>query len=348
MADTKVAKNVKTAKNGQLLDFVARKRWVIPLGLIIVYIISFSILYPDIFPKPYNISALLLEFSIPALIIIGMAMQLINGEIDLSVGYAAMFANMFVGYLVVAKFPIPLAIIIAIAATVLMGLMVGILVSKIGVNSFIATLGSGLIFYGLGQVIYGIGYTMGNKNAGVDMMHLPKVFTDISKYEIIKFSDGGAVQLPVIYAAVLLILFSYLMAKSRFFRKYYYIGMNKEAATLSGINVGLMKRVVFMLSAGFAALTGVLMSARMGAATTTLGVGMELKAITAVVIGGISFKGGIGSMGGAILGGLFMVCLSNGLRIAEAPSNIYKIIEGLVLLAAVVLDAQFSKRKIVG
>lgn len=348
MADKKVAEKVKSAKNGQLLDFIARKRWVIPLGLIIVYIISFSILYPDIFATPYNISALLLEFSIPALIIIGMAMQLINGEIDLSVGYAAMFANMLVGYLVIAKFPIPLAIIFAIGATSLIGLGVGILVSKVGVNSFIATLGSGLVFYGLGLTIFEIGYALGTKNPGMDLMHLPKVFTDISKYEIIKFSDGGAIQLPVIYAAVLLILFSYLMAKSRFFRKYYYIGMNKEAALLSGINVAFMKRTVFMLSAGFAGITGVLMSARMGASSTTIGMGMELKAITGVVIGGISFKGGIGSMGGAILGGLFMICLSNGLRIAEAPSNIYKIIEGFVLLAAVVLDAQFSKRKIVG
>lgn len=324
----------------KILDYFARERWVIPLTLVALYAIIFTIVYPDVFASMANISSLLLEFSLPAIIAIGMAILLIGGEIDLSVGYNVMFSNILAGTLIVMGVPVALAIIITIITATLMGLVVGLLVSRIGVNSFIATLGSGLIFYGLSQFIYSLIY--GVNNHGIDIQHLPTGFTAIGKTEFL------GIQLPVFYAIILLAVFAYLMAKTTYFRKYYYIGMNKEAAQLSGINVKSMKTVAFIISAALASLAGVLMASRMGSAATTFGKGMELNVITAVVIGGVSMKGGQGSMLGAILGSLFIVCLSNGLRIAEADSTLYKIIQGAVLLGAVILDAQFSKRKIVG
>lgn len=324
----------------RVMDYIAKQRWLIPLTLIILYIIAYSIIYTDVFLSSYNISSLLLEFSIPAIIVIGMALQLINGEIDLSVGYNVMFSNMFAGSLIVLGVPLVAAILITLAFTGLLGFIIGTLVSRVKVNSFIATLGLGLFYYGLTQFIYSSIYS--TKIADVDIQHLPESFTMISKTEVL------GIQLPVFYAAVLLILFSVLMAKSRYFRKYYYIGMNKEAAELTGINVKGMKTMAFIFSALFASLAGILLAARMGASAATYGQGWELKVITACVIGGVSMKGGRGAMGGAILGMLFTTCLSNGLRIADVPSNLYKIIEGSVLLGAVVLDAQMSKRKVVG
>lgn len=335
----------KTAKKklinrDNIMDSVAKQRWLIPLTLIVLYIITYSMIYPDVFLSSYNISSLLLEFSIPAIIVIGMALQLINGEIDLSVGYNVMFSNMFAGALIVLGVPLLPAILITLGVACCMGFVIGTLVARVGVNSFIATLGMGLFYYGLTQFIYSTIYS--TKIGEVDIQHLPKSFTLISKTELL------GIQLPVFYAAVLLILFSVLMAKSRYFRKYYYIGMNKEAAELTGINVKNMKTMAFIVSALFASLAGVLLAARMGASAATYGQGWELKVITACVIGGVSMKGGRGAMGGAILGMLFTTCLSNGLRIADVPSNLYKIIEGGVLLGAVVLDAQMSKRKVVG
>ncbi len=330
----------KLINKDHVMDYIAKQRWLIPLTLIVLYILAYSIIFPDVFLSSYNISSLLLEFSIPAIIVIGMALQLINGEIDLSVGYNVMFSNMFAGALIVLGVPLVPAILITLALACLMGFIIGTLVSRVGVNSFIATLGLGLFYYGLTQFIYSSIYS--TKIADVDIQHLPEVFTQISKTEFLGF------QLPVYYAAVLLILFSVLMAKSRYFRKYYYIGMNKEAAELTGINVKNMKTMAFVFSALFASIAGILLAARMGASAATFGQGWELKVITACVIGGVSMKGGRGAMGGAILGMLFTTCLSNGLRIADVPSNLYKIIEGGVLLGAVVLDAQMSKRKVVG
>lgn len=323
-----------------ILDYIAKNRWVIPLVFVLLYAAVYSIAFPEVFLSTYNISSLLLEFSIPAIIVIGMALQLISGEIDLSVGYNVMFSNIFAGTLIVLGVPLGWTIIIVLLVACILGFIIGTLVSRVGVNSFIATLGLGLVFYGLTQFVYTSAYKISNN--GVDIRHLPKAFTQISKIEL------WGLQLPVYYAAVLLITFSILMAKSRYFKKYYYIGMNIEASQLSGINVKSMKTITFILSSLFASFAGILIAARMGASAATYGTGWELKVITACVIGGVSMKGGRGTMGGAVLGMLFATCLTNGLRIAYAPSNLYKIIEGLVLLGAVVLDAQMSKRKVVG
>ncbi len=336
-------KRIRNKTKYGIVDYIAIHRWLVPIMLIAGYVIVYSILFPKVFLTLPNISYVLLEFSIPCFVIIGMAIQLINGEIDLSVGYAVMFSNLMVSLLIITGTPVALAIIATIACVVCVGFIVGILVSILGVNSFIATIGTGMAFYGVGLIIHDIGFIIGSKNTtGVDMSHLPDAFKSISQTSIM------GIQLPVIYAVVAIVIFVFLMSKSPYFRKYYFIGMNKEAAKLSGINVRTMKIVAFILSGGLASFAGVLMAARMGSSGSTFGIGMELDAITAVVIGGVSFKGGRGTMGGAILGGLFIFCLSNALRIANTPSNIYKVIEGLVLLAAVILDAQFSKRKVIG
>lgn len=325
----------------KIIDFIALKRWVIPLSLIIVYGVVFSILYPRIFLTAYNFSSLLLEFSIPVFVIIGMAVQLINGEIDLSVGYVVMFSGIAAGTLIVLGLPIWLAGLIVLIFCLLMGTILGFLIARVGVNSFIGTLGFGLIYYGLGLITFNYGFNKGVAS-DVTLATLP------GKFKVISQGTIAGVQYPVFYALALIVLSIILMSKTKFFRAYYYVGMNKEAANLSGIKVRFVKGLAFTISAGLSSIAGILLAARMGAAAATLGVGMELKAITAVVIGGISFKGGKGTMIGAVLGGLFVFCVSNGLRIAEAPSSYYKVIEGMILLLAVIIDAQFSKRKVVG
>lgn len=337
------AKSVETKrekKKGTVWDMLAKERWVLPLALILLYIIAFSVFHTDVFLSEANLAALLLEFSIPSIVVIGMAILIISGEIDLSVGYNIMFSNVTAGTLVILGVPVVPAVLITLFLAGLFGLIVGLLVAKVGVNSFIATLGLGLVYYGLTQFLYNQIFSV--DFGGYDIQHLPESFTALGQTSVM------GLKLPVIFAAVLLAVFVVLLACSRYFRKYYYIGMNKEAADLSGINVARMKTFAFVLSAVLSAFAGVLLAARMGSSSTSFGRGWELKSITSVVVGGVSFKGGMGTMGGAILGSLFMVCLSNGMRIAEVPSDLYKIIEGLVLLAAVILDAQLSRRKVIG
>ena len=108
-------------KSKSFLDFITRERWIIPLALIVLYILTYSIIFTDVFLSGYNLSSLLLEFALPAIIVVGMALQLINGEIDLSVGYNVMFANLLAGSLAVLGIPIPLVIILTLAASGLIG-----------------------------------------------------------------------------------------------------------------------------------------------------------------------------------------------------------------------------------
>lgn len=335
------------AHKGSALDFIVKRRWIIPLSLIILYAIAFSILYPSVFLSPYNLTSVALEFSVPVMIAIGMGIQLIGGEIDLSVGYGVMFSVTASGYLLVHGFPLWVCVLLPILVTSVVGLIVGTLVARVGVNSFIATLGSGLVFYGFGLVLAEAGRSVINAN-GISTAHLPQDFAKIGQFPIWTFPDGGQITLPVVYAVILIVVFTLLLSRNPFFRKYYFVGMNKEAAAFSGINVKLMKTLQFVFSAALAGFGGIVFAARMGSASASLGIGMELNAITACVIGGISMWGGTGSMLGGVLGCLFMMCLSNGLRIANAPSNIYNIINGLVLLAAVITDSMFSRHKTVG
>ena len=146
----------------------------------------------------------------------------------------------------------------------------------------------------------------------------------------------------------LIAIFSFLTLKTNYFRKLYYVGMNKEAAELSGINAKNMKVLVFTLTAFLSALAGVLLAARMGGIVQSAGKGWEMKVITGAVIGGVSFTGGTGTVLGAALGLLFTICLENAMRICYAPTNIYNVIQGIVLLLAVVLDSIFASRKVVG
>ncbi len=262
-----------------------------------------------------------------------MAMQLIGHEIDLSVGYNVMLTNVLVGVLIYYKLPIWLAIVVTIGIASLFGFVVGLLVSRVGVNSFIATLGLGLVFYGLSQFIY--------TAAGKDIK-LPEAFLKIGQGELF------GIQYPVFIAIVLIALFSFLTLRTNYFQKLYYVGMNKDAAQLSGINAKNMKTLVFTLTACLSAFAGVLLAARMGGVVQSAGKGWELKVITGAVIGGVSFTGGVGTILGAALGLLFTICLENAMRIVYAPTNIYNVIQGTVLLLAVILDSVFARRKIVG
>ena len=133
------------------------------------------------------------------------------------------------------------------------------------------------------------------------------------------------------------------MRKSRYFRQNYYIGNNEKAAALSGINVKRTKIVDFVICSGLSAVAGVLMTSRLASATATAGTGLEMRVITAVILGGASLAGGAGSILGAFLGSLLMGFISNGLNLLSVDVYWQTFILGSVLLFAVIID-NFKKR----
>lgn len=321
---------VKNPFSAKIYRYLTQYRTLSLLAIIAVYIVIFSIMYDLSFPTFYNFSAVMLAMSLELIIVIGMAILLICGEIDLSVGYNMSLAGIICTHLVMfEKLSIPAAILITMAISVVMGLFNGFLVAKVGVNSFITTLASGLIYYGFALKL----------SKGSTITHLPQEFNAIGQKVVAGF------QIPVWYALILFIVFAYLMTRTKAFRQYYYIGANAKAAILSGINVPKMKILAFVISSVLASFSGVISAARFGNAMALVGQGMELKVITASVIGGISFAGGVGTIVGAAVGELFMALLNNGLIIAEVNQFWHQIIIGIVMLFAVITDVVLSRKR---
>jgi ribose transport system permease protein len=174
--------------------------------------------------------------------------------------------------------------------------------------------------------------------AGAGIQNLPYWFNAIGQSRLL------GIQMPVWYMLLIVGIFSFLVNKTVFFRRYYYIGGNEKAAELSGIRVKRMKLYAFILSATLAGLAGILLASRLGAAMSTLGRGLELRVITAVILGGASLQGGVGKIPGALLGALFMGLVANIMVIARISGLWQDIILGIILITAVWLDLYLQKR----
>ncbi|MCB0686323.1 MAG: ABC transporter permease [Saprospiraceae bacterium] len=302
---------------------------VVTLALtIVVLIVVSSIIWPQQFFSLENLSLVLLNLSIDAIVAVGMMILLISGAFDLSVGSVVAFAGGFAGYLMYYwGVYVPVAILAALAVSVVIGFVNGWLVAKVGINPLIQTLAMMGIVRGLALMVSGSG-----------IQNLPDSFNRLGQAQFLGF------QLPVWYMIAIVIIFSFLVARTIFFRRYYYIGGNEKAALLSGIQVGKMKIYSFILMSFLAGLAGIILASRLGAAMPTTGQGLELKVITAVILGGASLLGGQGKIVGALLGTLFMGIIANIMILARVSGYWQQIIFGIILIAAVAIDLLLQKR----
>ncbi len=296
------------------------------LLVVIAIIMSFS---SPVFLNKQNIEAILLALSVEATIAIGMAILIISGGLDLSVGSTLAFTGVVTGLALSAGLPTPLAILIGLIAALLVGLVNGLLVAKMKINPFITTLGMNITIRGLLLVIAG----------GRAVLNLPASFTVIGQGRLFN------IQYPTYIMLVLVIIGDILARNHRFFRQNYYIGGNEKAARLSGINVDQVKIVNYCLVALLSGVAGLLITARFGSASVTVGNGTELRVITATIIGGASLNGGEGSVFGAFLGALLMGVLANALNLLGVDVYWQNLITGLILIIAVIVDVINEQRK---
>ena len=276
-----------------------------------------------------NIEAIFLALSVEATIAIGMVILLISGGLDLSVGSTLAFTGVVTGLSLNAGVPTPFAILIGLTAALAVGFSNGLLVAKMGINPFITTLGMMISIRGLLLVIA----------KGRAVLNLPPAFTEIGQGRFLN------IQYPLYIMIALVIVGDFLMRNSRFLRQSYYIGGNEKAARLSGINVDSVKIFNYCLVAALAGIAGILITARFGSASVTVGGGLELRVITAAIIGGASLSGGEGSVLGAFLGALFMGVLANSLNLLGVDVYWQRLITGLILIIAVVFDVINERRK---
>jgi ribose transport system permease protein len=295
----------------------------------LLVILLFSILYPYSFRSWDNFHAVLRNLAFEGILSLGMMLLLVGGMFDLSVGAMASLAGVIAGWLMKqAGWPVPAAVLTALAVAAAGGTINGVFVARLRVNALITTLGTMGIFQGAALLIGGPGITF-----------LPDTFTRFGQAEYL------GIQAPVWMLAAMAILAHLLLTHTRFFRQYYYIGNNATAARLSGIPVERLQIFAFALMGLIAGTAGVVYASRIATATPLVGAGAELQAIAAVILGGASLSGGKGTIWGAMLGVFFMALVKNVLIISRVSSEWQGIVLGAVLVLAVAMDSFMTREK---
>ncbi|MCY6485196.1 ribose ABC transporter permease [Clostridium aestuarii] len=269
-----------------------------------------------------NIKNVLTQVSVNATIAVGMTFVILTGGIDLSVGSTLAISGAVAATIVKTNGNVFLAVAAAIVIGAGVGLINGIFVSKGKVQAFIVTLATMTVFRGVTQV-----YTNGTPVSGLG-----------KKFGVIGNNNLAGIPIPVIITLIVFLIAFYFLSQTKFGRYLYALGGNEDSARLSGINTDKIKTMVYVISGITAAISGIIVTSRIGSASATAGGGYELDAIAAVVLGGTSLAGGEGSIAGTIIGALIIGVLNNGLNLMNVSPYYQLIVKGVVILLAVMVD----------
>ncbi len=321
------------APSGLRRIFQAREFGVF-LALVIL-VVAMSILSPS-FLTELNIFNVLRGMSTIGIMSIGMTMVIVTGGIDLSIGSILAASSILAARLMFTEATSPLvAVLIGFAFGGLLGLINGLVITRLHVNPFIATLGMMTIARGLAY-LFASGL-QGTVASNVPMRDEAMSFLGNGYILQDSFLQRG-IPFPVILMAILVIVFTLFL---RFFvlgRQIYAVGSNEAAARLSGVPSNRVKLFVYALTGVLAALAGVMTAGLLRTAATNAGSGVELDVIAAVVIGGASLAGGQGTILGAIIGAAIMAVVRNSFVMLQVPSYAQQITIGVVIIAAVAID----------
>jgi ribose transport system permease protein len=299
-------------------------------GTIIVLLamcVIFSVTMPVIFLSTRNFSNVLAQISLTAIIAGGVTLVLVVGEFDMSIGYNASLAGILVvGLMHNQGLPTWLAIIVVIVAASFVGFVNGILVTKLGVNALIATLGSG-------TVLVGVNYFYSNAVPIALGPNQSPGFTHIALGR-----DILGIPNPIIFMAVIMVALWVILNQTALGQHMQAVGGNREAATLSGISVDRTKIAAFMIAGLCAGITGVLLSSRIGNGYVSAGDGYLLASFAAVFLGSAALRDGQFHIVGTFLGVLTVGIGFNGLALAGTPTYFQFLFEGGLLIAAVGLN----------
>lgn len=282
----------------------------------------------DSFWTPLNISNLLRQGSMTAILALGETFVIITAGIDLSVGAIVGFAGVIVAYLLQAGFPVWAAILVTLAFGVAIGAFHGFGIVHMGLPPFIITLATLTALRGFGLLI-----TNGSS-------------INITNEAFSNFSRADFLGIPSLFWMVILVAVpSYvLLHLSRWGRYLFAVGSNSEAARLSGVRVSAIIYMAYILSATFAAFVGVLLASRIAIGNATQADGWELQAIASSVIGGTSLFGAVGSVHGPLIGAFILATINNGANLLNVNSFWQRIITGLLIIVIVYFD-QLRRRR---
>jgi len=326
---TKVgSKEAAPASRGGFLRRLFEQRELAIFLVVLIVAIALNFASPNFLNKA-NLSALVLGLSFNAIVAVGMTILLISGGFDLSVGSILALAGAVAGYsMTKLDASAPVAVLFGLGTGAAVGLVNGLIIAKVGVNPLITTLG-------VSQVARGAVFLL---TSGLGIPNLPDSFNKMAQGKLF------TLQYPVYIMIVVVVAGEILLRRWRFFRQSYFIGGNERSARLSGINVDQVKILNYVLMGVLAALSGLLVTGRMGTASVSAGLGVDLQVISACVIGGASLAGGEGSVLGSLLGVVLMALILNGLNLLGINPYWQTIVVGGVLVLTAAADSLSRRR----
>lgn len=274
-----------------------------------------------------NLISVLRQVCVNCFIAFGITCVLISGGIDLSVGSVVAAAGVIAVRMANTGIPVVFAVAVALLFGALIGLFNGYVISHTTIPAFIVTLSTQII-------IRGVSYLLTD---GLPAQCTNNAFNNLGTGAIL------GIPIPVIFVIVVLAILYFIMGKTSFGRHVYATGGNPEAAKYAGVNTKWVQMRVFMMSGILAALAGVILAARLYSGQPSVGEGFERDAIAASVLGGTSFNGGIGTLGGTVVGVLIIGVLNNGMNLLKINSYWQFVVKGIVILGAVYID--FMKKR---
>lgn len=300
------------------------------MGPLIGLIALFAIiaLLNDRFISPSNLSNLLRQVSINALISFGMTFVILTGGIDLSVGSILALSSALLASMMTSGMNPELAVIVAAFIGLCLGAVNGIIVAYGKVAPFIATLATMTIYRGATLV-----YTNGNPISGL---------TEDPIFHALGQGDIAGIPVPAILMFIAFFILLFVLNKTPLGRQTYAVGGNEKVSYIAGIKIDRVKIVAYAITGLLCALAGAVLTARLNSAQPTAGTGYELDAIAAVVLGGTSLAGGKGRISGTLIGALIIGTLNNGLNILNVSSFYQQVVKGIVILLAVLMDRKKS------
>lgn len=298
------------------------------IGAILIVFILFTSLNKN-FLTWQNMVNLLVAASLVGVVAVGHTYLIIAGQNDLSPGSVAAFSGVLVALLLSKGFPIFVAVLVTLCFGVLFGLFNAWMVNGIKLEAFIATLVTQTIVRGFAYII------CDGKPVAISNM----TFIKIGNYRIFK--------LPVAVWLMLIsfIVFGFILAKTKFGRSVYAIGGSAEAARLAGLNPKRIVTLCFILIGLLTSMGGMIFAARMNAGQPAANVNLEFDAITAVILGGVSFAGGVGGMFGTVLGVFLIQAFNTGLIMVNVPTFWQNVAKGALLLFALSFDYIRKERR---
>ncbi len=322
-------------QKGKLLSADARQK-LLAFASLIGLMAFFSFASPS-FMQVDNIMGILQSTAVNGVLAIACTFIIITAGIDLSVGTLMTFCAVMTGVVLVYwELPFYLGLVAAILTGALIGMINGAMIAKMKIPPFIATLGMMMLLKGLSLVVSGT---------------KPIYFSDVEQFGIISqesligyFIPSMPIPNAVLILFLVAILGAFILNKTILGTYTFALGSNEEAVRLSGVNVDRWKIIVYSFAGALCGIAGLMIASRLNSAQPALGPGYELDAIAAVVIGGTSLAGGVGTILGTIIGAFIISVLTNGLRILSVAQEWQTVVTGVIIILAVYADNLRKKK----